>query len=196
MTWVGPRPVKSVSCSERQHGTILWKRSERRRIFLLEEKLFQRVAARFNFLAMDRSDLLYSVKELTRKMASPRIQDLTALMRVARYTIKYSRMTCSYAWAELDSNIEVFGDAKLCGMQLHEKIHSGGVAMWSGRSVKVWSKTVGVLALSSGVRIGSGGGSGDRSDGTAVDFERPLFVWSFGDLSLTQLQHSGWSGSD
>ena len=27
----------------------------------------------------------------------------------------------------------------------------GGVAMWSGQFVKAWSKTVGVLALSSGV---------------------------------------------
>ena len=47
-----------------------------------ELKLFQSVAARFNFLAMDRPDFLYSVKELMRKMASPRAQDLTALKRV------------------------------------------------------------------------------------------------------------------
>ena len=33
-----------------------------------ELKLFQSVAARFNFLAVDRPDLLYSVKELMRKM--------------------------------------------------------------------------------------------------------------------------------
>ena len=59
-----------------------------------ELKLFQSVAARFNFLAMDRPDLLYSVEELMRKMASPRTQDLTALKRVARYTVKYPRMTC------------------------------------------------------------------------------------------------------
>ena len=56
-----------------------------------ELKLFQSVVARFNFLAMDRPDLLYSVKELMRTMASPRTQDLTALKRVARYTIKYPR---------------------------------------------------------------------------------------------------------
>ena len=37
-----------------------------------ELKLFPSVAARFNFLARDRPDLLYSVKELMRKMASPR----------------------------------------------------------------------------------------------------------------------------
>ena len=43
-----------------------------------ELKLFQSVAARLNFFAMDRPDLFYSVKELMRKMASPRAQDLTA----------------------------------------------------------------------------------------------------------------------
>ena len=46
-------------------------------------KLFQGVAARFTFLAVDRPDLLYSVKELMREMASPRTQDLTALERPA-----------------------------------------------------------------------------------------------------------------
>ena len=44
-----------------------------------ELKLFQGVAARFNFLAVDRLDLLYSVKELMRQMASSCTQDLTAL---------------------------------------------------------------------------------------------------------------------
>ena len=33
----GPRPVKSVSCAERQNGTIPRKRSKRRMIFLLEK---------------------------------------------------------------------------------------------------------------------------------------------------------------
>ena len=109
-----------------------------------ELNLFQVVAARFNFFAMDRPDLLYSVKELMRKMAfttyaghhcSPRTQDITALKRVARYTIKYPRMTCRYPWTQLDNNIEVFG--------------VGGVAMWIGQFVKAWSKTMGVLALNS-----------------------------------------------
>ena len=75
-----------------------------------ELKLFQRVAARFNFLGMDRPNLLYSVKELMRKMASPRTQDLTTLKRVARYTMKYPRMTCRYPWTQLGSNSEVFGE--------------------------------------------------------------------------------------
>ena len=48
-----------------------------------KRKLFQSVAQRFNFLAMDRPDLLKSVKELIRKITSPRTQDLTALKGVA-----------------------------------------------------------------------------------------------------------------
>ena len=116
-----------------------------------ELKLFQSVAARFNFLAVDRPDLLYSVKRVdAKKMASPRTQDLTALKRVARYTIKYPRMTCRYPWTQLDNNIEVFGDANFAGCHSTRKSTVRGVAMWSGQFVKAWSKTVGVLALSSG----------------------------------------------
>ena len=86
-------------------------RLEGLKLFAGEElKPFQSVTARFNFLAMDRPDLLYSVM---RKMASLRTQDLTALKRVARYTIKYARVTCRYPWTELDSNIEVFGELPL-----------------------------------------------------------------------------------
>ena len=85
------------------------------------------MAARFNFLAMDRPDLLYS-KELMRKMASPRARDPVALKRVARHTIKYPRMACRYPWTELDSNIEVFGDANFAGGISRRKSTVGGVA--------------------------------------------------------------------
>ena len=115
-----------------------------------ELMLFQSVAASFNFLAMDRPDLLYSVKELMRKIASPSARDLIALKRVARYTIKYPRMASRYPWNALESNIEVFGDANFAWMYLYEKVPVGGVALLSGQFAKAWSKTMGILALSSG----------------------------------------------
>ena len=87
-------------------------------------KLFQSVAARFNVLAVDRSDLLQSAKELMRQMVSPRAKDLIAIKRVARFTIKYSRMTCRYLWTPLDSNIEVHGDANFAGCISTGKVHS------------------------------------------------------------------------
>ena len=115
-----------------------------------DDLLFLSVAVRFNVFAVDWPDLLYEVKELMRKMASPHTQDITALKRVARYTIKYPRMTCRHRWTELDSKIEVFGDANFAGCNSTRKSTVGSVAMWSGQFVKAWSKTMGVLAWSSG----------------------------------------------
>ena len=155
-----------------------------RMIFFLtgeELKLFQSVAARFHFLAMDRPDLLYSVKELLRKIASPRTQDLSALMRVTRYTIKYPRMTGRDAWTELDRNLQVYGDANFAGCNSTRKSTVVGVAMWFGQFVKAWSKIMRVLALSSGESELATVVSSDRRYGTAVDFERLLFVWPRGD---------------
>ena len=88
-----------------------------------ELKLFRSVAAQFNFLDMDRSDLLYSEKELMRKMAS----------NAGNLQIKYPRIACRYPWAELDSNIEVFGDANVAGCISTRKSTVGGGALWSGQ---------------------------------------------------------------
>ena len=89
-----------------------------------ELKLFQSVSARFNYLAMDRPDLLYLVSELMRKMASPRARDLIAFKRVARYTNKFPPMACRYPRTELDSHICGKWRCKLCRMYLYEKVHS------------------------------------------------------------------------
>ena len=59
-------------------------------------------------------------------------------------------MTCRYAWTQLDNNIEVLIDANFAGCHSTRKSTVGGVAMWSGQFVKAGSKTVRVLALSSG----------------------------------------------
>ena len=85
------------------------------------------------------------------KRASPRAKDFIALKRVARHTIKCPPIACKYPWSELDSNIEVFGDANFPGCVSTRKSTVGGVAMWSGQFVKAWfKKTMDVLALTSG----------------------------------------------
>ena len=83
-------------------------------------------------------------------MASPRTQDLTALERVARYTIKIPANDLRISMDQLDNIVEVFGDANFAGCTSTGKSTVGGVAMWSGQFVKAWSKTMGVRALSSG----------------------------------------------
>ena len=158
-----------------------------------ELKLFQSVAARFNFLAMDRPDLLYSVKELMRKMASPRAQDIIALKRVARYTIKYPRMACRYPWTPLDSNIEVFGDANFAGCHSTKKSSVGGIVMWSGIRESV-VQNYGSFGLEQRrIRIGTCGEGGNRRNGVAIDSERLLSVWSRGNQIGRNCRN--WDGS-
>ena len=111
----------------------------------------QSVVGRFNFFAMDRLELLCPVKELVGKMVSPRSGDLVAFKRVVCYTIKYPRMAIRYPWTELDSNLEVFGDANFAGCNCStRKSTVGGVALCSGQFVKAWIKARRILTLSSG----------------------------------------------
>ena len=48
-------------------------------------KLYQSVGDLLNFVAMDRPDLLYSVKEVMRHMSQPTVEDMTRLKRIIRY---------------------------------------------------------------------------------------------------------------
>ena len=115
-----------------------------------ELKCFQSVAARFNFFAMDRPDLLYSVKELMRQRHHRALEISLPSTEWPVTQSKYPRMACRYLWTPLNSNIEVYGDANFAQCISTRKSTVGGVALWSGQFVEAWSKTVGVLALSSG----------------------------------------------
>ena len=73
------------------------------------------------------------------KRASPRAEDFIALKRVARHTMKCPSIACKYPWSELDSNIEVFGDANFSGCVSTRKIHC-----WRSRNVE-WPVREGVV---------------------------------------------------
>ena len=49
-----------------------------------EASKFRRVAAKVNYLSQDRFDLAYASKELSKKMATPRVGDEIAAKRVIR----------------------------------------------------------------------------------------------------------------
>ena len=56
------------------------------------------LAARSNCLAMDRPDLMYSVKELMRFLSKPTERHWTGLKRAARYRIGTPRLVARYPW--------------------------------------------------------------------------------------------------
>ena len=59
---------------------------------LAEASTYRALVARCNYLAMDRADLQYAVKELCKAMSNPTIGDKKALKRVGRYLIGRPRM--------------------------------------------------------------------------------------------------------
>ena len=113
-------------------------------------KRFQSVAALLNFSAQDRPELLYSVKELMRRMSCPTELDETRLKRVVRFIRTLPRMVAQYAWNPISSELEVYTDSDHAGCTSTRKSTLGGCILWGGRFVKAWSKTMDILALSSG----------------------------------------------
>ena len=57
-----------------------------------EAKRFRAIAARANFLALDRPDVQFAVKELCRDMAAPNAGSWQKLKRVARCWVRYPRL--------------------------------------------------------------------------------------------------------
>ena len=57
-----------------------------------EASEFRGVAARANYLALDRMDMQFTAKEICRDMAEPRKSSWEKLKRLARYLVEYPRL--------------------------------------------------------------------------------------------------------
>ena len=63
-----------------------------------EATMYRAIVARCNYLAPDRPDIAYSVKELARQMSSPRQGDMQRLKRLGRYLKGRPRLQQMYGW--------------------------------------------------------------------------------------------------
>ena len=78
-------------------------------------KLYQSVGALVNFVAMDRPDLFYSIKEVMRFMSKPTEDDMVRLKRVVRYLRTVPRWAAVFPWHTPSNSIEVFTDSDHAG---------------------------------------------------------------------------------
>merc|ERR1711973_531261 len=125
--------------------------------------------ARGNYLAQDRTDIQYAVKELSRSMSKPTEGDWAALKRLGRYLVGKTRMKVLFKYQEEVKKIHVWADTDYAGCRKTRKSTSGGLLMIGEHVVKSWSTTQAVIALSSGeaeyygIVKGSSVGLGARS---------------------------------
>ena len=61
-----------------------------------ESTNYRAVAARANYLAMDRADIQYATKEICRGMSAPTRGDLRKLRRMGRYLVEKRRVVTRY----------------------------------------------------------------------------------------------------
>jgi len=111
---------------------------------------YRATAARANYLALDRPDMAFAVKELTRSMANPTTYDVTNLKRLARYLKGAPRAVMTYEWQERPQDLDGYADSDWAGCRRTRKSTSGGVITRGAHPIKWWSKTQPVIALSSG----------------------------------------------
>ena len=108
------------------------------------------MTARANYLAQDRTEIRFAVKELSRRMANPRVKDINAMKRLARYLVGAPRMVTIYQNQERMKYIESWSDSNWAGCLETRKSTSGGMLKIGSHITKGWSTTQSVIALSSG----------------------------------------------
>ena len=114
-----------------------------------EASIFRGLAARANYLAADRTDLMYSVKEICRHMATPTVGALKKLKRLGRYSLGNGRVTTRYEWQGEESEITGYSDSDWAGCRVAGKSTSGGAIMFGSHFIKGWSRTRNHVAMSS-----------------------------------------------
>jgi hypothetical protein len=76
-----------------------------------KSRKFRSIAARCNYLAADRPDIMYPVKELCRKMAKPTVGAWRKLKWLGRYLVGVPRTVFEYKWQGREKVIDGYTDS-------------------------------------------------------------------------------------
>ena len=114
------------------------------------QQSMRRLIAVLNYLAQDRCDLGFSVKECARMMSNPCRRTSVAIQRLARYLIQFPSRPQLFRWQEEPSSLAAYTDADWAGCERTRRSTSGGMILHGHHMVKHWSRTQIGVSLSSG----------------------------------------------
>ena len=114
------------------------------------DREYRSLAARVNYLSLDRVDLQFACKEICRGMADPRKRHWRKLRRLGRYLKQYPRGVIQYSWQEGEEDLRVYTDSDWAGCRRTARSTSGGVMMRGTHFLRSWSTTQKNITLSSG----------------------------------------------
>lgn len=111
--------------------------------------LFRGLAARCNYLALDRPDLQYAAKEVCREMSKPSVQSLAKLRRIGQYLYGKPRLVGRFEYQGPQTTIDIYVDANRAACRRTRKSTSGGCAMVGSHCIETSAKTQATIAKSS-----------------------------------------------
>ncbi len=114
-----------------------------------EASRYRALAARLNYLAPDRIDIQYAVKEAARAMSSPKKRHWRMLTKIGRYLVGRPRMIMKFPWQVKQEMVTAYTDSDWAGCSKTSKSTSGGIIMIGDHVIKSYSKQQKVIALSS-----------------------------------------------
>ena len=97
---------------------------------------YRALAARCNFLAQDRPDLQFAVKEVCRGMANPTEEDLHRLKRIGRYLKQSPRMVFYWPFQSPPQALQVYSDTDWAGCRVTRKSTQGGMVFYGNHCIK------------------------------------------------------------
>ena len=120
---------------------------------LLDEKeayLYRSCTMRASYLAADRPDLEFAVKECSREMKEPTVSSMLKLKRIARYLIGKPRLVWQYKDQPETTFLDMYVDTDDAGCKKTRKSTSSGKLMIGKHLIKTYSSTQADVGLSSG----------------------------------------------
>ena len=115
-----------------------------------QHQLFRAAAARANYLAADRPDLGFAVKEICRGMSAPESRHLRMLKRLCRFLVGKPRLIWQFHWqSRAAARFTAYSDSDWAGCRRTARSTTGGVLMRGSHCVRSFSVTQKRVTLSS-----------------------------------------------
>ena len=101
---------------------------------------YHAIVARINYLAADRPDIAFAVKEAAREMSNPTIGAWDRFKRIGKYLSHRPRMVIDYRWQHMPSQVCIYTDVDWAWCKQSRKSASGGRIVLGYHSIKTGAK--------------------------------------------------------
>ena len=159
-----------------------------------EHKQYRTIVGKLMFLASERPDIQYGVKECAPGVQNPSAPDMQRAKRIWRYLMGTRDWTMKLEpWKDVDT-LQMFVDSDWATDKVNRRSTSAGIAQFGGCTILSYSRTQGSPALSSaeaeGYAFGSGACEGFFICAVARELNINLKLALHSDSTATISQHS------